>query len=136
MKAGMGFYRSLGGDLGVLFNQLFVHGNELQAADKAGTLAKIAPPFDAVNTEISKSGANHPLLQEGFQTPTSARQPAMAESGAPIAPTGAPTPLMPTAPTPSKLIGAKIRALNPGSPTSGPKPGAGRLMNAILKPVV
>lgn len=131
MKAGLGFYRSLGGDVGVLFNQFFINGNEIKAADEAGTLPQIAPPFDSVNAEVSKAGAAHPILQEG-ERPRTFRQPSLAQSSPAPAPTGSPAPT----PASTKTIGAKARNLQPGSPTSGPAPGAGRLMNQILKPVV
>src|SRR6185295_18520516 len=43
-QAGVNFYRSLSGDIGVIFNQLKIHLEDLQAADKMGKLTTIAPP--------------------------------------------------------------------------------------------
>src|SRR6266702_4041595 len=55
-QAGIGLYKSLSGDVGVVFNATKVHPQDLQAADKAGQLLKIAPPFDAINHAVSKMG--------------------------------------------------------------------------------
>jgi len=126
MKAGMGLYRSVAGDLGVLFNQMYVHPEELKAADAAGKLLELAPPFDSVNPSVAASGENHPSLQKrevpgGFKTftPPAVQQPPM------VAP--------PPAKAQTKLMTARVNAQSPGSPTSGPVPGAGRLLNSILK---
>lgn len=132
MKAGMGFYKSLGGDMGVLFNQFFIHPDEIKAADKAGNLLQIAPSFDDVNLQVGKSGQNNPILQEG-ERPTGFRQATIAQSGATEAPAQAQASVPPAS---SRIIGAKNRNMAAGSPTSGPKPGAGRLLNQIMKPVI
>ena len=124
LKAGVGFYRSLGGDLGVLFNQLHIAGQDLQEADKAGRLLEIAPPFDQVTEQIAGSGEAHPSL--------SAQVPAGAKTAAPQAIPPSPAP----ASVQNKQMTARLKNLQPGSPTSGPAPGAGRIMNQILKPVV
>ena len=130
LKAGFGLYRSLAGNVGVLFNTLHLHPEELKQADKAGQLLKIAPSFDQVNAAVSSSGANHPILNT---------------TSVPAGPKGAPMPTPPqaaTAPMPpppasvqKRAMNARVTNLQPGAPTSGPQPGAGRLLNSILKPV-
>jgi len=127
MKAGIGFYRSIGGDLGVVFNQMFISGEEIKAADTAGKLLEIAPPFDAVSQSVAQSGAENPVLKA--QTPTGPR--------------GAPVPTPPqsggkpqSAAAQRKTTSARVMNIQPGAPTSGPAPGAGRLLNSILKPVI
>jgi hypothetical protein len=129
LKAGFGLYRSLGGDLGVVFNQMHVHGDELKAADQAGQLIQIAPSFDTVNEAVSKSGAANPVLHPDVQVP-----PAMKTAPVPPVPQMAATPA--PAATNRKLMQARVTNLQPGAPTSGPSPGAGRLLNSILKPVL
>lgn len=131
LRSGIGFYRSLGGDLGVLFNQLYIHPSELQAADKAGKLQEIAPPIDTVAQGISKSGKDNPVLAHSGKLPAGFKgapvsTPPQSSSG------GAPLP----ASAQKKVTGARITNLQPGAPTSGPAPGAGRLLNEILKPVL
>jgi hypothetical protein len=128
MAAGMGLYRSMKGDLGVLFNRLFVSDQEIMDADKSGTLMKLAPSFDEVNSQVSKAGGSHPILNKEFQTPTGFKTspPPAVSAGAPLS----------APPAPPKLVAGKARNIPLGSPTSGPKPGAGRLINQILKPVV
>lgn len=125
----MGLYRSLAGDLGVLFNRMIISDQEIMDADKAGKLDSIAPPFDQVNAEIGKAGQKHPILSA--KNPTGLKQaPAPAVQPAPIAP------VEPAKPASSKEVLQKNKALTPGGPTSGPVPGAGRLLNNILKPVI
>lgn len=128
LAAGIGLYRSLGGDLGVLFNQMYIHPSEIQAADKEGRLLEIAPPIDSINGEVAKSGKNNPVMSA--KTPTG--------------PKTAPVPAPPQfasggglpASSEAKLTSARIKNLTPGAPTSGPAPGAGRVFNAIFKPTV
>jgi len=129
-RAGMGFYRSISGDLGVIFNQLHIHPDAIQAADKAGQLLSIAPPFDKVNHELSKAGAAHPVLNA--QVPSG---PASAPVPAPIQSATMPLP-PPPASAQRKLMGARLANVSPGAPTSGPVAGQGALLRSILKPVV
>lgn len=124
MKAGIGFYRSLGGDLGVLFNQLHIAGQDLQEADKAGRLLEVAPPFDQVTQEVMGSGEDNPVL--------SAQVPGGPKTAAPQSVPPSPQP----ASVQNKQATARIKNIQPGAPTSGPAPGAGRIINNILKPVV
>lgn len=147
-QAGMGFYRSMSGDIGVVFNMLHVHPQDLQAADKAGKLNVLAPPFDAINHAVGKSGLRNPVLSRGavpngFKPPT-------PQSPAPAGPAMNPAPKMPTpnlpkpGPAPKTPVSGLQRqifdlrrdAVAPGTPTTGPAPGAGRLLNSILKPGV
>lgn len=125
-RAGVGFYRSMAGDLGVLFNQLHMAGQDLIEADKAGRLAEVAPPFDEVNQAVSMSGESNPILSA--QVPGGAKQ---ANVPAP-APSPAPAP----ASVQNKLTTARLKNMSPGSPTSGPSPGAGRILNNIMKPAI
>lgn len=134
MNAGMGLYRSVGGDIGVIFNRMFVSDQEISNADKAGQLPQVAPPFDQVNQQLASAGQNHPILNPNLQTPTGLKTAPPAAVGA--MPAASPAPGAMPAPTPAKVTAAKARNIPLGSPTSGPKPGAGRLLNSILKPVV
>lgn len=124
MKAGIGLYRSIGGDLGVLFNQMHIAGQDLTEADKQGRLLEVAPPFDQVTESIMGAGENHPIL--------SAKVPAGPKTAGAQAVPASNTP----ASVQNKQATARIKNLQPGSPTSGPLPGAGRIMNNILKPVI
>lgn len=127
-KAGFGLYKSLSGDLGVVFNQFHMHPEELVAADKAGKLTEIAPPFDQVNHATSKSGKDHPILSasEVPQGLKSAPMPNPPQAASPV-----------TAPVPDqKQTQARLKNIAVGGPTTGARPGAGRLLNQIMKPVV
>lgn len=132
IKAGMGLYRSMDGATGVVFNQLFHSPDEVKAADAAGQIQAIAPPFEQLNMEIGKSGANNPVLAEG-ERPTGFKTGASAQ---PPGPVGLASPKPPAAGVQKSLANARSKNIQPGSPTSGPKPGSGRLLNSILKNVV
>lgn len=127
-QAGFGFYRSQDGNLGVLFNQLRINPQEIVQADQQGRLLDVAPPIEQVEQAILSSGDQNPaLLAEG---PTGAATPPVPQGGAP---TGVPAAGGRVA---QALFNERKQNLNPGSPTSGPRPGAGRVLNAILSPVV
>lgn len=140
--AGIGLYRSLSGELGVVFNQLAISGEEIQAADKAGQLQTLAPDWDQVTLDIQKSGENHPALSAKGPTGPRETPPAVApQSGnsAPIVPNvpaqGAAGSGLPAG-AQRKLAGARAANMQAGSPLSGAAPGAGRLLNSVLKPVL
>lgn len=130
-RAGMFFYKSLSGDTGVIGNALHIHPADVQAADKAGKLTQLAPPWNHLEHVIGKSGLNHPaLLSKGV--------PQAPASPTPIAPPQSATGMVKPEPAKAqvKTQAARLLALQPGSPTSGPQPGGGRLINSILKPVI
>lgn len=131
LKAGMGFYRSLGGDIGAIFNRMFLADTEIQTADKEGRLTEVAPPLSEVNQMISQSGQANPVLQDK-------PRPTGLKSAGPAAPAPGPTvpPNQLANKSPARAIQAKMRNLDVGSPTEGAKPGAGRVLNQILKPVL
>lgn len=129
-SAGIGLYRSLSGEQGVIFNQLFISGEQLQQADKAGQLAQIAPTFDSVNDTVARSGAENPVLNAGappaaFATPPPPEPPQTASGLLPGPPASAQT----------SLAKARSKNLQEGSPTSG-RAGQGRLLNNLLKPAI
>ena len=127
--AGLNTYRSLSGDVGVLFNQMFLPAEELMAADKAGELLKVAPPFDQVNEAVAKAPLDaHPAMMAPKHAP------AAAQAGPPTPPAFSAGKM--SAGGQEKLLAARLKNMQPGPPSSGTKPGAGRLLNQILKPVV
>lgn len=136
-RAGMYVYSALDGKTGVVANALYIHPEELKAADAAGQLHQIAPPFDAVNHTIGKSGTAHPALDTNHKIPVGLKgppvpQPPVAASAAPPAPNLPPPP----ASAQRKVLTAQVNNMQPGGPTSGPAPGAGNLLRNILRPVV
>lgn len=138
-KAGFGLYHSLSGEFGVLFNALYIHSQDLQAADKMGKLEQIAPPADAIAHAVGKSGLTNPVLRAGappatFASPKSIAPPQAASGNLPqpsqsVVPSKNPPGL-------GKAQGARFSNLKSGGPLTGAAPGAGRLLNSILKPVV
>jgi len=151
LQAGMGFYRSLSGSIGVIFNQMHIHPADLQAADRAGKLGLIAPSFDVVDHAVHKSGVTNPVLNQhhvpnGFKPAMLPQPPQIADetppgmapgaTGNPPAPMAAPSVKPPAASIQRKIMGQRVKNLSPGAPTSGSQPGAGRLMNQIMQPVV
>jgi hypothetical protein len=142
-QAGFGFYKSMSGHLGVLFNYFHVHPADLQAADKAGKLEQIAPPYDVVHKAVANSGHTNPVLSVNSlpQGMAQAMQQPPPQASAGIAPGQQPTPMAGPVKQASggvqrRLMNARVAAAQPGAPTSGPVPGQGRLMNTILKGIV
>lgn len=127
MSAGMGLYRSLSGDTGVLFNRRFIADADIKSADEAGRLQEIAPPFDALNQQLG-SGP-HPMMN------AEAGPDGFAVAQPPATPTAAIVP-PPPASVPRQAQAARVKALTPGLPISGTRPGSGTLMRQILKPAV
>lgn len=129
---GLGFYKSLGGDMGVIFNGMYLPVEQLEAADKAGQLLQVAPPMEQVRTSVVAGGAaNHPAL--------TAQTPAAPPASSPPAPrqtaSGVLTP-KPSQTSLRRLQGARAKALEPGGPTTGMRPGAGRILNLLNRPTI
>lgn len=122
VEAGFGFYTSADKKLGVMFNTTYVTEEELRTADKAGKLTEIAVPYETVKSNYGAAITGEPV----------------SESAAPVsggsAPAAAGSP--PSGRAQSKLTTARVKNLSPGGPTSGAKPGAGRILNNILKTTV
>lgn len=132
LRAGFGLYRALDGDTGVLFNQLYVHPDQVKQADTAGKILEIAPPLRDLNSKVETSGhEDHPILTHDGVVPTG-----MATAPVPDVPQA--TAAVPPAPAAAirKALSAKIAGLAPGAPTTGAQPGAGRLVNSLQRPVV
>lgn len=116
-NAGFGFYRTKDKENVVMFNALFITPEELKQADESGQLESIAAPFDEVNTALSVA------FQDGKET--AAAPPATPAAGNP-----------PPASAQRNLMTKRVNNVQPGSPTSGARPGQGRLLNNIQKPVI
>lgn len=116
MDAGFGLFGSNDGQTVVFFNGHYVQPEELQAADKLGKLRQFAVPFSELKASLS--GATSGAALEAPSAPPSA-------SAAP-----------PGAGFEKKLATRRMKNLAVGSPTSGPSPGAGRILNSIMAPVV
>lgn len=129
---GMSLYRSLDGNIGVLFNQLKLSGDQLKQADQGGKLLELAPPWDEVNASVGQSGGGNPVLAAGAPTGPPNMPPTPPQMAQAPMSGGKP----PSAAVEKKIATARLSNAQPGAPTSGPKPGAGRLVNNILKPVV
>jgi hypothetical protein len=135
LNSGFAFYRSLSGELGVLFNETKISGEDIKAADKAGKLRMVAPDFDLVNHEVAKLGPDHPVFaavpNSGGAAPpvSSASVPQAASGRLPLNPP-------PPASVQRRYAQQRMKNLQAGPPSTGPAPGAGRILNQILKPVV
>lgn len=97
----------------VLYNSAHIKPEEVQLAFEQNRLDDIAIPFSELISQ------------------TRPESNALAPAAAPPAP-GAPTP----SGVDEKLATGRIKNIPLGSPTSGPNPGQGRILNAIQKPVV
>lgn len=129
MKTGIAFYKALSGDLGVIFNALRLHPEAVKQADKEGRLLEIAPPY----TEVEKMVAGapvHPLQMVDQDEELVPPQPPQMTP-----PQSANGVLVPPAPagTVKRLQAERIKSTVPGGPTSGMRPGAGRVLNSLMK---
>ena len=127
-KAGFGIYQTQDGKDVVFFNGLLVTPDEVKAADEAGTLDQIATPYDQLRAEFDGSAP-----EAGGAAPASEAAGGVSGGVTSAATAGGP----PAAPAAQRaLTASRVANLQPGSPTSGPAPGQGRLLNSLLKTVV
>ncbi len=120
LSAGIGAYRTIDKKNMVLFNSLYLKPKELEAADKAGKLDDVAVPFEELNSSFS----------ENFEGA------APAEEAAPMM-GSAPMPMsQPDAGVQNRMATMRAQNMAPGGATTGQRPGAGRVLNNILKPAV
>lgn len=117
--AGMGFYKSKDGTLGVLYNSAYVDEATLRAADGRGAIQEVAAPYEEVQARFNGAVGQSPA------GPAASVVPSPTATGSP-----------PSSKTQQKVAGARLKNLQLGSPTSGPVPGQGRIANSILKPVI
>lgn len=117
-KAGFGLYRTKDKSNFVLFNNLILSPEEVKKADAEGKLDSIAAPFEDLNASMSEGFKGSESDGEAFATPAP--------------PAGQP----PSAAAQKKTQNQRLKNVQPGGPTDGPQPGAGRVLNNILKPVV
>lgn len=122
VNAGFGFYKSKDKKYSVLYNTAYISEDQLKKADEDGNLTQVAAPFDQVkNAYASAIGGSPGAAPAEVAVAGVAPQP-MAE---PI-----------SSGTQQKITTARLKNLAYGSPTSGPAPGAGRVLNNILKNTV
>jgi len=127
-KAGFGIYQTKDKANVVVFNGLLVTPDEVKAADEAGTLDQIAAPYDQLRGEFAAGAeeaggtAGTPEAGGGVSAGVTT---AAASGGQPAAPAAQ-----------RALTSERVSNMQPGSPTSGPAPGQGRILNSLLKPVV
>lgn len=116
-QTGIGFYRSSGQEkLDLVYNSRFISDDLLKKADEKGKLKEVASPLLEVLTQIN-GAAGEPVgvVEPGASASTIAGATGMADT---------------------PLNTARLNNAQPGSPTSGPQPGAGRVLNNILKPTI
>jgi hypothetical protein len=140
LEGGLDVYRSMS-DQFVFFNPLFITEQELQYLDQQGKLEETIPdygqvtgsepqeiPDDQIQSFVDRGDALAAGLNEVNQG---------APEEKPANGPGTPTPV--PAPTPQEQAAVmqnqqKAMSAMGGPPTSGPRPGGGRLLNALLQP--
>lgn len=127
--AGLDFYQSKEGD-SIMFNPLFIGAEELKAADAAGRIKEVIPSYSELmgkkpttmsEEEAKKQPARRDKLKKDLMNKLGS--PTAASEGTAVPPA--------TAKTQNTI--AKSRLPEPQSPTSGPRPGAGRIINNLLE---
>jgi len=138
LKLGLDFYFAYDNST-ALFNPAKITEQELQAADKAGKLNQVlpdygvltgekpeAPPANGAANGAPAGSPSAPTL--GAEAPAPTNQPGAAALNASVPP--------PDPKILSQLNMARIKNVTPGSPSSGPVPGSGRVLTGLLKPAI
>lgn len=118
--AGLLFYEAKSKPVNVLYNTLFLSADDLEKADAAGELDKVAEPFADVRASFDQLRTNK-APGETAAAPASIAPAPAAMGGTP-----------PPASVQNKLATARINNLTPENSTTG----RGRILSAIQKPVV
>ena len=118
----------------VLFNPIHLSAEELQTADSQGKLHQIVPDYETISGERPGKPPKGTKLGYGYSQ-------APAASQAPSTPTGGAGPAamaLPPAGSQEKIANERVNRLNiaQGSPSSGPIPGGGRVLNAAVAPAI
>lgn len=153
-EAGLDVYLAHDGSF-VLYNPSQVEEKNLQKADMAGVLKTSIPDWQDVTNEApekptpkirkemegmyAKLGLGNPMgPDENTPGMPGAMPPGGGNIGADLAAManmGIPTPKPPPS-TQTALARSRMAALVPGAPSSGPMPGAGRVMNGLAKSTI
>lgn len=112
---GLFFYRDDPTKTDVLYNAQFISPELIKTAAKKGKLREVASNLAETVAAINGGGAGSPEA-----------------GGATLPASGMPS----SVPVESPLNTARIGNLEPGSPTSGPSPGQGRVINSIQKQAI
>lgn len=111
-KAGLALFSNK--KIGVLYNPQIVSTQEIAKAVRDDTIDTIAVPIDMFEGAVAEiQGGGEPAA------------PAMGSAGVPV----------PSPKTGQKITTARLKNLQPSTPTSGPKPGMG-LLSDLLKPAI
>jgi len=140
LSSGLDVYHAMDNSM-VLFNPLFIQEAELQYLDQNGQLQDVVPdygqvtgnqpqeiPDDQIAAFVDRGDAMAAKLNE-LSGP--------GEEEVSVQPAGQPTPVpQPSPAEQAAVVDNQSRAMRAfgGSPTSGPHPGGGRLLNALLQP--
>lgn len=142
VQSGIAYFQAADGG-NVLYNPVFISQAELQAADQKGVLDEVIPDYSRLSDTKPQAMTDEDAL-ESVQNQENAQRglaniglgPLDAPQGGPASvPVGAMPPPAPAA-SQNRLNTARLASLAPGSPTSGPAPGGGRILNDLLKPTI
>lgn len=127
LDLGMQFYLSQAEDI-VVYNPTKISEEELQAAEQQGVLDKIVPDYGIISGEAPEKPSKKEAKAE--VTPTKAAK------AVPYSTEVLPSTKPPPAKVQNKLATDRLAALNvaKAGPTSGPVPGAGRVVNTLATP--
>lgn len=121
-QAGIDFLKASSGDT-VVYNTQFVQPDQLVLADKKGKLADLAPPWEEVKASMAEA------LGKSEEAPKGKVEETITSAPGPM-PKPAPASAM------KSVANARIKSVSPSGPTKGAVPGGGRVMNAIMQPVI
>jgi hypothetical protein len=143
IESGLDVYRTQKDSL-VMFNPLFISGDELAYLDQAGKLESVVPDYGTMTGSVPKELTDEEVAKyvdrsDAVQGKLQGLRDMEPEPEPVEQPVGTPTPV--PAPSPGQINAVMqdqnqaIQAFG-GPPTTGARPGGGRLLNALLKPPV
>ena len=134
-SVGLRLFVSQGDGSRVIYNPAAVSEDEIQAADAAGKLADMFPDYGVLTGEQPVQGDPTVPLDDQLAA-TGAPSPALDPAGPAATTLSAMMPPPPPATITKPLNRERVANLQPGPPTTGPKPGAGRLANMLATSAV
>lgn len=115
-EVGIFFFRDKPSGLDLIYNAQYIDPSLVEAAAKKGKLKEIAQPLAETVAAFNGAAGVTPVAKEGESLPAA----------------GAPS----SVPVDSALNTQRVNNLSPQGPTTGPLPGAGRILNSIATPTV
>jgi hypothetical protein len=146
LEAGLDVMELPNGD-SVVYNPALIDKEEIALAAQTGKLEQMIPDYGSVSGESPSTNESeiNRFLKKLEKVPGKLARLQNDEEPVSGTPAGAPLGAAPPPPlsipppppsTTSSIQRQRLQGLVPGGPTSGPSPGSGRILNALLRPTI